>query len=317
MPLDAAVTSLKAAADPSRIRLLALLAGGEATVGELVEVMEQSQPRVSRHLKILTAARFVSHFREGQSVYYRLDPSVPVGELAARVVALARAGDPGIASDEARMAGVRRRRERYAFNAPAGPGRWVELSRARPEERALAQALDDALGEAPLGDVLDIGAGSGALLRLLAPRARTAVGLDTSRPMRLLARSRLQEAGLGRCTIRAGDMHALPFADLAFDLVLLDEVLTLTARPERALAEALRVLRPNGRLLILDRVLPAALRLPEGGPRGALFENQLEVISRGLGARLQRPAWFPGRAPGYALVSVALAPPRTRTGTDE
>lgn len=315
MPLEAAIAVLKAAADPSRLRLLALLARGEATVGELVEVLGQSQPRVSRHLKILAAAHVVSHFRDGQSVYYRLDPAADVGDLAERIVGFARARDPGIDGDELRMAAIRRRRERDAFTAPAGPGRWVELSRERPGEAVLVQALDDALGVGPLGDLLDIGAGCGALLRLLAPRARSAVGLDTSRPMRLLARSRLQQAGLGRCTIRAGDMHALPFADLAFDLVLLDEVLTLTAHPQRALAEALRVLRPSGRLLILDRVLPAALRLSEGGPRGALFENQLEVLLRGLGARSQRPAWFPGRGPGYALVSVTATPARRRTGT--
>lgn len=315
MAITPALRLLKATADPTRLRLLALLAGGEATVGELVEVLGQSQPRVSRHLRILGEARLVSHFRDGQWVYYRLDPPEPVTELVARVVALARARDEAVAGDGARMADVRRRRERYALAASAGARRWSGPE--RPDEAALGQALADALGAGPPGDVLDVGVGSGSVLRLLAPRARSAVGLDTSRGMRVLARSRLQDAGLAHCTIRAGDMHALPFPDLAFDVVVLDEVLALSVRPQEALAEAVRVLRPAGRLLVLDRILPAALRLPSRPVRGALYENQLTVLLRAAGLKSAGPAWFPGRTPEYALLAAAVAPPRLRTGTDD
>ncbi len=318
MALNAALKLLKATADPSRLRLLVLLAGGEATVGELTEILEQSQPRVSRHLKILAGARLVSHFRDGQWMYYRLDPAASVAEIVERIAGLARSRDETIAGDNARMVTVRQRRERYAFAAPSGPKRWVEPLGARPDEAMLEQALVDALGREPLGDVLDIGVGSGALLRLLAPRAHSAVGLDLSRGMRVLARSRLQGDGLGHCTIRAGDMHALPFPDLSFDVVLLDEVLARTDEPQSVLVEAARVLRPAGKLLILDRILPAALRLPSHGMRRALFGNQLAVMLREVGLKSGSPAWFPGRTLEYALITAAaVAVPQRRTGTDE
>lgn len=317
MSLISALSLLKAAADPTRLRLLALLSSGEATVGELVQVLGQSQPRVSRHLKLLADAGLVSHFRDGQWVYYRLGAVTPGADLVAQMLALARSGDEQIAADRVRMSGVRRRRERYALLAPTGPRRWAEPAGDKPDETALAQILEDGLGPGQLGDVLDIGVGSGALLRLLAPRARSAVGLDISRGMRVLARSRLQEAGLGHCTVRAGDVHALPFADLAFDLVVLDEVLALSDRPQSALAEALRVLRPAGRLLVLDRILPAVRRLPTGPPGRALYENQLVVMLRALGLHCARPVWLPGRRPAHALVVASAATNMKRTGTDE
>jgi ArsR family transcriptional regulator len=317
MAIPATLALLKAAADPTRLRLLGLLADGEATVGELVGVLGQSQPRVSRHLKILAAASLVRSFRDGQWVYYRLDPAAAGVDLADRIVGLARVNDIVIAGDRNRMDTVRQRRERYAFTVPTGPMRTTGRVGDRPDETALANAMADALGRGPLGDLLDIGVGSGTVLRLLAPRARSAIGLDTARGMRVLARSRLREAGLPQCTVRSGDMHALPFPDLAFDLVVLDEVLSLSDEPQCALAEAVRVLRPAGRLLVLDRIRPAALRLPSQAAGGALFENQLIVMLRGLGLRAAGPAWLPGRSPEYACMTATAAASRLRTGTDE
>ncbi len=317
MAADVALKFLKASADPTRLRLLALLAGGEATVGELVEVLGQSQPRVSRHLRILTEARVITSFRDGQWMYYRLDPAPPLAELAERVVSLVRAGDEQAAADQGRMVEIRRQRERYALAAATGPRRWAAPASGRPDEPALRQALADTLGSGEIGDVLDVGVGAGVLLALLAPRARSAVGLDISRGMRVLARSRLQQAGLARCTIRAGDMHALPFPDHAFDLVVLDEVLSLSTEPRQALAEAARVLRPAGRLLVLDHVLPAALRLSGTGADRGLFENQLAAMLRGAGLRPGNPAWFPARSPGYALLIATMAAGQQRTGTDD
>ncbi len=316
MTLDAALGFLKASADPTRLRLLALLASGEATVGELVQVLGQSQPRVSRHLRVLNEARLVSCFRDGQWVYYRSDPAAPAAELLERIVALARSADATLAEDQARMVDIRHKRERYAITAPTGPRLWAEPAAGRPDPVILGQALDDALGGQGVGDVLDVGVGAGMLLGLLAPRARSAVGLDIARGMRVLARSRLQQAGHAHCTIRAGDMHALPFPDMAFDLVVLDEVLSLSTEPDRALAEAVRVLRPSGRLLLFDRILPAALRLPGsgGGSRG-LFENQLAVLLRGAGLRPGSPAWLPAGSPSFALVTAMAAAAPRGTGT--
>ncbi len=316
MPLNAALTLLKAGADPTRLRLLVLLAGGEATVGEFVEVLGQSQPRVSRHLRLLSEARLVSRFRDGQCIYYRLDPGAAVAAVVMPVIDMARLRDDTVAADQQRMAELRRRRERRVLAAPDRSPLRARYAGDRPDEPALAQSLTDVLGNAMLGDVLDIGVGSGVLLRLLAPRARSAVGLDTARCMRVLARTRLQQAGQGHCTIRAGDMCALPFPDLSFDIVVLDEVLGGAATAQRALAEAVRVLRPSGRLLVLDRILPAARRLSAPPADAVLFENQLAVMLREAGLKHASPAWFPGRSLQYALVVATLAPVHTRTGTD-
>lgn len=308
---------LKAAADPSRLRLLGLLASGEATVGELSTVLDQSQPRVSRHLKILADAHLVSHFRDGQWMYYRLDPAPALKGVAEQVIGLARRHDDSMPGDQARMAEMRRGRERYALAVPSGSSLWAEHAGDRPDAASLAQVLDAALAPGPLGDVLDIGVGAGKLLRLLAPRARQAVGLDTARTMRVLARSRLQQAGLAHCTIRAGDMNDLPFPELSFDVVVLDEVLSVAADPRPALAEALRVLRPAGRLLIFDRILPAARRLPGSTARRALYENQLVVMLGALGLKSRSPVWFPGRSLDYALLTASAALPAARTSADE
>ena len=267
MAINNALKLLKATADPSRLRLLALLASGEATVGELVEVLGQSQPRVSRHLKILSDARLVSHFRDGQWVYYRLDPAVSAAELAERIVSLARARDEMIARDQARMTGYRPRpralRIRCSDRSEALGGhaartarrdrRWARLLRRHwPTCRALVRSATCSISVwAP--------ARCCACWRR-APAARWASTFP--RACACWPDRACRKPDLGQCTIRAGDMHALPFPDLSFDVVVLDEVLALTDKPQAALAEAARVLRPAGRLLILDRILPAALRLP-------------------------------------------------------
>jgi DNA-binding transcriptional ArsR family regulator/protein-L-isoaspartate O-methyltransferase len=315
MALDSALDFLKAAADPTRLRLLALLAGGEATVGELVEVLGQSQPRVSRHLRLLTAARLMSHFRDGHWVYYRLAPEA-VESFTRPILDLARAGDAQLADDLARLATLRRRREGAALAMRDGPRPLVAAASGRPAEAVLRAGLEETLGAGPLGDVLDIGTGSGTVLRLLGARARSAVGIDAARGMRVLARARVQQAGLAHCTIRAGDMHALAWPDHSFDVVVLDEVLGLSPRPADALREALRVLRPAGRLIVLDRVHPAARRLPAPRPAGGLFENQLVAALGGLGLRLTHRAWFPGRTLEHALFAATPAPGIARTGSD-
>ena len=317
MALSNAVALIKAAAEPTRLRLLALLSGGEATVGELVEILGQSQPRVSRHLKLLTDARLLNHFRDGHWVYYRLSAESAAPDVIAQVIELARAGDELLESDKMKLSGIRRRRERYAHELSTGPRHLADPVLDRPADAEIAQALNEALGTGPLGDVLDIGTGSGTLLRLVGSRARNAVGLDAARGMRVLARTRVQEAGLAHCTIRGGDMHELPFPDHAFDVVILDEVLSLSSRPAVALREALRALRPAGRLLILDRIQPAARRLPNQLPERGLYENQLAVLLHELGLKLVRRTWFPGRTLEHALFTAAVAASPGRTGTDD
>jgi SAM-dependent methyltransferase len=306
MDLEASVNSLKAASDLTRLRLLALLAGGEATVSELQTVLEQSQPRVSRHLRILSEGGLADRFRDGHSVYYRV-PSDPSARAFVSVL-LGRmdADELTIAADRRKMSDVRQKRVREAWS-----DKDVMLASGRSQIPGLA-AEDDlavAFGEVPgdFGTLLDIGSGTGAVLCYLAGRAGEATGVDISPAMRVVARTRVRDAGITNCTLRKGDMHALPFVDNSFDTVLLDQVLTLTQTPREALKEASRVLRPEGRLLVLDRFGPARKSLDQGSGLIGLAENQLAVMLAEVGLRSGRRRDLDGRLPGFALLQAVPA----------
>lgn len=323
MTLDQTLGQLEAAADPSRLRLLAVLADGEAAVGELCTVLDQSQPRVSRHLRLLSEAGLIENFREGRWVFYRLAPGTAAGGIGRCLDALRADGDAVVAADRTRMGELRRQREGAALRE-AGAVLLRGVAAGHEERGHLAEALAEVLdldldkardpGRPSLGEVLDIGCGSGTVLGILAPRVQSAVGIDPSPAMRQLARSRLHAAGLDRCTLRDADMHALPFATGRFDLVVVDEVLGLTREPDQVLREAARVLRPGGRLLVLERVLPAVRRLPDAA-NGHLYENQLAALLGAAGLHIARRQWLPGRTPDRAVFLASAEPPRARTGT--
>lgn len=320
MTLDATLALLQAAADPSRLRLLAALAQGEATVAELVQALEQSQPRISRHLRLLDEAGLVDHFRESRWVYYRLSREPAALPLAALVQQLADSDDPLLRADAGRLAGLRQQREREALRGRLRLAALPAAGASPLDEDDLAAGLEAVLGEGPLGRVLDIGAGAGTVLRLLGPRVEEGIGIDSSRQMRLLARARLQAAGLPQCSLRDADAHELPFPDRHFDLVIVDGVLQRSARPAGLLAEAARVLSGQGRLLVLDRILPA-VRAAGPPPPGTLNESELHAWLRGAGLVPARRHWLPGRAPDQALITALRQPPvteaNTRTGTDD
>jgi len=314
MSLVVALQTIKAAADPTRLRLLALLANGEATVGELQEILEQSQPRVSRHLRLLDEAGLVVKFRDGHWIYYRLAfaPSAIVAEM----LALIGQDDEQVVRDRAALDRVKRDREREVFRVQAlGTAGVAE----RPSIESLAEALDECIGkwmgDGRLGDVLDVGCGSGSLLRLLGQRAHRAVGIDVSRRMRLLARSRLHQAGLANCTVRKGDLVKLPFDDDSFDLVILDEVLNGFGDVLAGLREARRVLHPAGQLLVIDRIRPVARQLPDQRDGTQLIENQLTAMLSEMGYRVAQRIWFPGRVMEFALFAAVPDNLQQRTGT--
>lgn len=184
-------------------------------------------------------------------------------------------------------------------------------------EALLADALDAVLGTGPLGDLLDVGTGAGTVLRLLAPRAARCIGVDLARPMRQLARARLHQAGLARCSVRDADAHQLPFAASCFDVVVLDEVLRGSPQPLAILGEAARVMKPGARLIIIDCVLPVARRLPGAGSDGVLFENQLITLLGAAGLRVAQRQWLPGRTPDRAVFAAVGDRAQQRTGTDD
>jgi ArsR family transcriptional regulator len=251
--MDILLAALRAAAEATRLRLLALCAEGEVTVGELVRILGQSQPRVSRHLKLLCDAGLLDRFREGSRVFYRLHDGAAAGDsLARHLVALLPADDAQLALDRRRFSEIKAERaasaaEFFRANAP----RWDSIRSLHVDEAEVEGVVLDVL-PGPVGDLLDIGTGTGRMLQLFAGRIERGVGIDTSRDMLTVARANLEAAGLRNCHVRQADMYGLAMADESFDAVIIHQVLHYADRPDAAIAEAARVLRPSGRMLIVD-----------------------------------------------------------------
>ena len=250
--MERLLASLRAVAEPTRLRLLALAARGSFCVMEFTEILGQSQPRLSRHLKLLCDCGVLDRVREGANVWFTL-PGGEEGALARDLVARLPAGDAILESDRRQAARVLAERARIASESFRNKGAdWDEM-------RALdlpAQAVEDALlalaPDAARGRLLDIGTGTGRVLELLAPHFREALGVDASKPMLALARARLAKPGLAHCAVRLADMYRLPLGDALYDAAVLQMVLHYAEDPAGAVAEAARVLRPGGKLIVID-----------------------------------------------------------------
>ena len=251
--MDELLSGLRAAAEPTRLRLLSLCAQGELTVSELTDILGQSQPRVSRHLKLLCEAGLLDRFREANWVFYRVARQGAAGDLARHLVELLPAHDPVIALDHERLTQVKRHRAAAAeayFRANAA--HWDEIRTLHIDDREVEAALVQLLADEPVDDLLDIGTGTGRILEVMAPKVERGVGIDRSREMLSVARVNLERAGAGNCSIRQGDMYQLPLPGASFDAVVIHQVLHYADEPARAIAEAARVLRPGGRLVVAD-----------------------------------------------------------------
>jgi ArsR family transcriptional regulator len=248
--MDDLLAQLRAAAEPTRLRLLALCARGALCVTDLCAVLGQSQPRLSRHLKLLVEAGLLERVPEGANAYFGLPAQA---DLARLILARLPEDDPLLAADRRAAARVAAERARVASEAFRRHGMdWDETRALGLAAPAIEAAL---LGLLPphLGALLDIGAGTGRLLELVAPRCDRAVGVDASRDMLALARARLAERGLAeRATVRQADMYRLPFPDAVFDAVTMQMVLHYAEDPAAALAEAARVLKRDGLLVLVD-----------------------------------------------------------------
>jgi ubiquinone/menaquinone biosynthesis C-methylase UbiE len=242
-------------ADPTRLRILALLRAMELSVGELAQVLGQSQPRVSRHVRILIEAGLAERRKEGSWVFLSLGETRRADPLFAALDRWADLDgeDPWLAADAARLAAVRADRaaaaERY-FATRAKD--WDEIRSLHIAESEVEAAVARALGERPIGRLVDIGTGTGRMLELFAGRADRALGVDRSPEMLRLARVKLAEAGLAAAELRQGDMYALPLSGGSADTVIIHQVLHYAQQPAAAVAEAARLLAPGGRLLIVD-----------------------------------------------------------------
>jgi ubiquinone/menaquinone biosynthesis C-methylase UbiE/DNA-binding transcriptional ArsR family regulator len=250
---DQLLDGLRGAAEATRLRLIALLTEGELTVGEIADVLAQSQPRVSRHLRLLSEAGLVERMPEGAWVFYRLAHRGGGGKLVEALLGLLPKTDVRLARDRGRLASIRARRGKAAADYfSQNARRWDKLSALYIDEGEVEQSLVQALGKGEIDDLLDIGTGTGRILSLLGPRVGHGVGIDSAPAMLAIARVKLAEAGLRNCHVRQGDMYDLPWPGQSFDAVTIHHVLHFAERPAAVIGEAARVLRPGGRLAIVD-----------------------------------------------------------------
>lgn len=251
--MDALLVALKAAAEPTRLRLLALCAHGELSVSDLTQILGQSQPRVSRHLKLLCESGLLDRFREGTWAYFRLAQSGAMAELARTLVDMVGDSDPILALDLQRLDAIKRARtEAAAAYFRDNAGHWDVIRALHVPEREVEGALLALLPADGVRDFLDIGTGTGRMLELFGPRVSRAVGIDSSREMLAIARAKLDQAGLHHCQVRLGDMYQLPLPSASVDAAVVHQVLHFAEEPADVVAEAARVLRPEGRLVIVD-----------------------------------------------------------------
>jgi len=251
--MEQVLARLRAAAEATRLRLLAICAECELTVSEITQIIGQSQPRVSRHLKLLCEAGLLVRFREGTWVFYRTPHSGPGADLVQPVLDLLPKDDETLSLDHARLEQVKAQRERIAteyFRANAED--WDQIRSLHVDEAVVEQALLKAVGDLSGGRILDVGTGTGRILEMLGRTAEEGVGVDMSREMLAVARARLQRADLSNCLVRQADMYQLPYPGGMFDVVTLHQVLHFAERPDAAIAEAARVLAPGGKLVVVD-----------------------------------------------------------------
>lgn len=280
---DRLLVHLKALADPVRIRIVALCSQAECSVSELTAVLALSQPRVSQHLKRLCDADLLERFRDGHFVYYRVPTIGGQAGMRRRLLALLPDPEPTFDADLERL-----REQRSVKDA---------APRAA-EDRLLHRALLELTLARPMGDLLDVGCGQGRLLKLLASRAHHVVGVDVDADARRLARAEILLAGLPNCSLRQGDMHALPFDDATFDTIILDDVMKESAKPRQCLLEARRLLRPGGRILLLSRTDTAS---------ASQLGEQFSAWAAATDLRLSPPRSIPKTAPVWLLAVATKA----------
>ncbi len=270
------------------MRLIALCRQGECSVSELTEIIGQSQPRISQHLRALCDSGLLLRQRDGKRVFYRVSQRDENSRMRSQLLALIPSDDPIFTDDWRRL-----REIRGAHLLPA-----AHALPADEADRAIYRTIIDLTVTAPIGSLLDIGCGRGQILKLLASRASRAIGVDIDASARELARAELMLAGVPNCSLRQGDMYRLPFDSAEFDTIILDDVLGKARDPVRALCEARRLLKPAGRLFVLHSVSPDII---EG------LKKRLATWSRAAGLRLAPARIATPRNPRWMLAVLTNA----------
>lgn len=258
--IDSLVTGLKAAGEPTRLRILRLLAEQDLTVSELTQILGQSQPRVSRHLKLLTEAGLIERLPEGAWAFFRLvrhalniNGQTKSAALSALIVDQVDVQDPIILRDLERLADVKAARATDAANYfRANAEKWGRLRSLHVPEADVEKSISNIVREKQAQTLIDIGTGTGRILELLSPYVESGTGLDVSHEMLTVARSNLSSAGVENCQVQYADIYALPFESECVDLVTIHQVLHYLPDPGQAIAQAARLLKPGGEMIIVD-----------------------------------------------------------------
>jgi ArsR family transcriptional regulator len=251
--LDTLLVGLRAAGEHTRLRILALCARSELSVSELVQILGQSQPRVSRHLKLMVEAGLLERIPEGVQVFLRLAGNSDAGRLARALVELIPESDVVLNRDLSRLQQVRDARTQRAqdyFQTVAKS--WDSIRSLHVAQQKVEDKLCEIIGDEPVSELLDIGTGTGRILELLSPQVKHGVGIDLSSSMLAVARSNIERHGFSHVQVRKGDMYRLPIEDSSIDLAVVHMVLHYSDEPLEVIREAARVLRPRGRLILVD-----------------------------------------------------------------
>ncbi len=253
LPLSRLLGALRAAGEPTRLRLLAILARNELTVSELTRILGQSQPRVSRHLKLLCEAHLLERYQEGSWVCYRIADTGPAAHIARELIKLLPDENAEMLRDADRLEAIRDEHARKAsvyFEKNAQV--WDEIRRLYVTENDVEQAMLSTVADLTIEQFLDLGTGTGRVLEVFGASIQRGLGVDSSREMLAIARAKLEAAELSHCQVRHGDIYNLPVANASVDVVSIHQVLHFLDDPSAAVREAVRTLKPGGRLLIVD-----------------------------------------------------------------
>ena len=305
-----ALAALRAAGEATRLRILALLAQAELNVKDLTQILAQSQPRISRHLKLMAEAGLITRFREGSWVFFRVPDSGAEGALARAIVQSLDPADLTLARDRARAEAVQKARAEAAqsyFKAHAAE--WDSIRALHVAESQVEAAMDEALGQGPFDLLVDLGTGTGRILELFGPRAARALGFDLNHDMLAYARMKLERVGLAAAQVRHGDLYNVPLPDGAADAVVLHQVLHFLDDPAAAVAEAARILAPGGKLLVVDFAPHELefLREQSAHRRLGFARDQLDRMLEGAGLEVARfRELSPHPAEGKLTVSLWL-----------